>query len=170
MTALSSLQQRNRRLTCYQPHFSLLLVFSTDDLACVHSYISHSAPPQCQRHVSSLQLLGVHTHSALIAPPHCHMIILIQVDTVCPLKPPDLHGNSTGFRREMTGQSDTITSRSLHKMIRGDQFKICRGRGSCVNDFHTHIHSHTLCFLFSCTYAHFPNTHSLFHIFILSDR
>src|SRR4029434_11103394 len=141
MTALSSLQQRNRRLTCYQPHFSLLLVFSTDDLACVHSYISHSAPPQCQRHVSSLQLLGVHTHSALIAPPHCHMIILIQVDTVLFIKPPDLHGNSTGFRREVTGQSDITTTRSLHNMIRGDQFKICRGTGSCVNDFHTHIHS-----------------------------
>src|SRR4029434_1162366 len=113
MTALSSLQQRNRRLTC-QPDSSLLLVFSTDDLACVHSYISHSVLPQSQRHVSSLQLLGVHTHSALIVLPHCHMTILIQVDTVCPLKPPDLHGNSTGFRREVTGQSDIITNRSHH--------------------------------------------------------
>src|SRR4029434_4246869 len=109
MTALSSLQQRNRRLTCYQPDSSLLLVFSTDDLACVHSSIFITSLSQSQRHVSSLQLLGVHTHSALIASAHCHMIILIQVDTVCPLKPPDLHGNSTGFRREVRGQSDIIS-------------------------------------------------------------
>src|SRR4029434_7334825 len=127
MTALSSLQQRNRRLT-HQPDSSLLLVFSTDDLACVHSSISPSDLSQSQRHVSSLQLLGVHTHSALIAPPLCHMTTLIQVDTVCPLKPPDLHGNSTGFRREVTEQCDIITKRTLHERIMDDQFKICRGR------------------------------------------
>src|SRR4029434_1496998 len=80
MTALSSLQQRNRRLT-YQPDSSLLLVFSTDDLACVHSFIFLSSLSQSQRHASSLQLLGVHTHSALIVLPHCHMTTLIQVDT-----------------------------------------------------------------------------------------
>src|SRR4029434_9690509 len=93
------------------------------------------------RHVSSLQLLGVLTHSALIAPPLFHIAILIQVDTVCPLKPPDLHGNNTGFRREVTGQSDIITSRNLHNRIRGDQFEICRGTGSWVNAFYTHVHS-----------------------------
>src|SRR4029434_5071393 len=143
MTALSSLQQRNRRLTYYQPDSSLLLVFSTDDLACVHSSIFLSSLPQSQRHVSSLQLLGVHTHSALIVLPHCHMTILIQVDTVCLLKPPDLHGNSTGFRRELTAQSDIITNRSLHNRIRGDQFKIYMRTGSCVNDTYTHYLSHT---------------------------
>src|SRR4029434_7060194 len=81
MTALSSLQQRNRTLTWCQPDSSLLLVFSTDDLACVHSSISIflSSLSQSQRHVSSLQLQGVHTHSALIAPPLCHMTLLIQV-------------------------------------------------------------------------------------------
>src|SRR4029434_4992231 len=101
MTALSSLQQRNRRLTCH-PDSSLHLVFSTDDLACVHSSIFPSFLSQSQRHVSSLQLLGVHTHSALKAPPLCHMTILIQVDTVCALKPPDLHGNSTVSRNQET--------------------------------------------------------------------
>ncbi|KAI4898688.1 hypothetical protein NFI96_003935 [Prochilodus magdalenae] len=56
--------------------------------------------------VSSLQLLSEQAHSALVAPPLCHLPVLIETNTACLLKPPDLHGNSTEFRRQVTGESD----------------------------------------------------------------
>lgn len=121
-----------------QPDSSFSPVSSTGDLACVHSFVCPSEPLQSQRHTSCLHLLKVQTHSALIAPPLCHMTIFIQVDTVCLPKPPNLHSNRTGCGRQMTGKCDIIIT--WHSTNRGDQFKICRGKESFLPKY-THMYS-----------------------------
>ena len=78
-----------------------------------------SVVPQPQRHVASLQILGVQAQSALVAAPLHHLAALIQVDALRVPEPPDRHGNGAGLGRELTGEGDVFTRLGPNIAVRG---------------------------------------------------